>query len=768
MSIDTWYIAPDGADENPGTFERPFRSIARAQAGIHGCAARGRTPLTVYLREGTYYLDDTLQFTAADSGAPDAPIRYAAFENEQVTISGGARLSLAWQPYQGCILQARTPPGLTFDQLFVNGKRQHMARYPNYNATIFPLNGYAADAFSPERVKRWRDPAGGYIHAMHSKHWGGYHYRITGKHADGTVAYEGGWQNNRQMGMHPEHRFVENIFEELDAPGEWFHDEKTQTLYFYPPDDVNVDTAAFEIARLKHLVEYKGTPENPVRHIQLHGLTFRHAARTIMEPYEPLLRSDWSIYRGGAILFAGAEDCNISDCALDQVGGNAVFASGYNRRLGIRGTHIHGSGGSGICFVGLPDAVRSPLFERYEHQAYDDLDLGCGPKTDHYPDDCLVDDCLIHDVGVVEKQAAGVQVSMSRGITIRHCSIYDVSRAGINISEGTFGGHLIEFCDVFDTVRETDDHGSFNSWGRDRYWELAGDLAVDPAELMRRDCEKSIIRNSRWRCDHGWDVDLDDGSSNYEICNNLFLRGGLKLREGYCRYVHHNIAINCTLHPHVWFKNSRDVVTHNLWMAPYRPANMKHWDGEIDHNLFVSDFDRQAFVGQGCDAHSIAGDPQFVDPANGDYSFGADSPLRGHGMENVPMDRFGVCKPELKAMARTPDFPMPILEAAPADVISVTESWMGAEVAALTGEQFSAFGVKREDGGVHLVTVPLVSPAAQAGLQEDDLIQRVNGCPVRTVKDLRQAATRASGEGIRFRIVRSFTNHLIETEPMSV
>ena len=76
---------------------------------------------------------------------------------------------------------------------------------------------------------------------MHRAHWGGYHYRITGKQPDNTVTYEGGWQNNRQMGMHPEHRYVENIREELDAPGEWFHDARASTLYFYPPASFNRD-----------------------------------------------------------------------------------------------------------------------------------------------------------------------------------------------------------------------------------------------------------------------------------------------------------------------------------------------------------------------------------------------------------------------------------------------------------------------------------------------------------------------------------------------
>ena len=78
---------------------------------------------------------------------------------------------------------------------------------------------------------------GGFIHAQHKARWGGFHFLITGKDAAGNLTYEGGWQNNRKNSMHEEYRFVENIFEELDAPGEWFLDRKTSTLYYYPPKD---------------------------------------------------------------------------------------------------------------------------------------------------------------------------------------------------------------------------------------------------------------------------------------------------------------------------------------------------------------------------------------------------------------------------------------------------------------------------------------------------------------------------------------------------
>src|SRR3954471_12685181 len=114
---------------------------------------------------------------------------------------------------------------------------------------------------------------------------------------------------------------------------------------------------------------------------------------------------------------------------------------------------------------------------------------------------------------------------MSQDITVRHCSIYDVPRAGINISEGTWGGHRIEFNDVFDTVKETGDHGAFNSWGRDRYWhpnrETMNAIAAKNRDLVLLDSRRfTFLTMNRWRCDHGWDIDLDDGSSFYKIEGN--------------------------------------------------------------------------------------------------------------------------------------------------------------------------------------------------------------------------------------------------------
>lgn len=287
----------------------------------------GKEAVTIHVGDGIYYLPETLVLTPADSGSAEFPVVYHAVNEGRAVLSGGSELKLDWKPYRDGIFQATTPQGLEVDLLFINGKAQRMARYPNFDASkkTDAYQGYAADAFSKKRAAKWANPAGGFIHAMHSSRWGGYHYRITGKDAEGNVTYEGGWQNNRQMGMHKKFRMVENIFEELDAPGEWFHDHKTSTLYFMPEQGTDLAKAKVELVRLRHLVEFNGTQEKPVKHITLQGLTVRHAARAFMDCKEPLLRSDWTIYRGGTFLLTGTEDIDIRDCEFDQVGGNAIL-----------------------------------------------------------------------------------------------------------------------------------------------------------------------------------------------------------------------------------------------------------------------------------------------------------------------------------------------------------------------------------------------------------------------------------------------------------
>ena len=746
------YVAPKGNDAGQGTKKKPFNSISKAVAEARKIPGN----VDIYLTGGAYYLEQPLVFTSVDSRKESEKLTIKNFDNQKVIISGSKILNLKWKAKNG-IWQAKVTQDLIFDQLFVNGKLQRMARYPNFDQTAQYYGGTSADALSKERIELWKSPDGGYVHALHSSMWGDFHYRITGKNDKDELALEGGWQNNRRMPMHDKYRFVENIFEELDTINEWFYDKKTKTLYYYPPKSLDIKKAKFETPQIAHLFEFKGSETKPVKNIIIEGLGFTQTLRTFMENKEPLLRSDWTIYRGAAVFYDGAVNCSLKNCSLNDLGGNAIFFNNYNRNCEVSGCLISDIGASAFCFVGDPAAVRSPSFEYNQFVPLEQIDRTPGPKTNNYPADCKVFDNLMFDLGIVEKQSAGVELSMCQNITVSHNTIYDVPRAGINVSEGTWGGHIIEYNDVFNTVKESGDHGSFNSWGRDRYWhpnkKILDSIVENNYNLALADVVKPIvIQNNRMRCDHGWDIDLDDGSSNYIIRNNLCLNGGIKLREGVNRVVENNILINNTFHPHVWFKNSNDVFKHNIVTTAYQPIRIDVWGKETDYNVFPDLVSLKEAQHRGTDEHSIAGKLEFVNPQVGDFRVKDGSIAFTVGFKNFDMGSFGVVSPRLKAMAKK--VPLPFINLSDKDKKEEIVDFMGAKVKNLTtlGEQ-SATGMN-DIKGILVVEVTAGSNAAKF-LQANDVILSYNSRKTNNLNDLSEAQKSVIGDRIEVVIFRN-------------
>lgn len=244
-----------------------------------------------------------------------------------------------------------------------------------------------------------------------------------------------------------------------------------------------------------------------------------------------------------------------------------------------------------------------------------------------------------------------------------------------------------------------------------------------------------VLVNNRWRSDHGWAIDLDDGSSNYVVRNNLCLRGGIKNREGFGRVVENNILLDGGYDPHVWYSESGDIFRRNIVGTAYRPAHMPPppWGAQMDFNLvhvlgapdYMPAIQLQVLSGR--DEQSVVADAGFVDPAQGDYRVRDGSPALALGFVNFPMDRFGVQKPDLKALARVPILPRIGECATAAPVRDVTPLlWLGAEVRNIAdeGEQ-SAFGLPGVTGVIVLSVAP-GSALANLGLRKNDVILSVD------------------------------------------
>jgi len=725
--------------------ESAYTTIDVALGAIEDLRREGNlVPATIHIQQGEYRLSSPLKI-----GANHGSVQLIGEGSDNTILKGSIEAILEWEKYDQEIWQAKINGTNTIDQLFINGQKQILARYPNYDEDGGHWQGHAKDAIAPERVTSWKNPKGALVHAMHSGEWGGFHFVVDGVDENGDLILTGGHQNNRPSEMHGKYRMVENVFEELDSPGEWYLGEDS-ILYYWPSKGVDIESATVELVEQKHLIEIKGTEEEPAKDITIRGIGFEHTKRTINEAYEPLLRSDWTIYRGGALFLENTQHITIQECEFTNLGGNVIFVSNYNDQVAIRDNHIHDCGASAISFVGNPSAVRSPSFQYSEFVPLAEIDTIKGPKSDAYPRNSLVDNNLIYRIGRLEKQTAGVELAMAMNITISNNSIYEVPRAGINIGDGTWGGHIIEFNDVFSTVLESGDHGAFNSWGRDRFWhpnrETMDEIVASIPNMPTWDAiHTTVIRNNRFRCDHGWDIDLDDGSSNYHIYNNICLNGGLKFREGFNRTAENNILINNGFHPHVWFKNSNDVFRHNIVFTEHRDIRLQGWGKEVDQNFFPDEEALEKVQAKGVDANSIFGDPLFTDPNAGNFAPKAESKVFDIGFSSFEADNFGVKNKKLRALAKTPKIPK--LFFGVAGTGSTTYNWLGTELKNIVSmAERSASGLNKT-AGVIILRVDENSLAQKAGIKINDVILHCEGEEVNNISDLMRSYQKNNWHG---------------------
>jgi len=700
------YVSADGNDANSGSQHQPFASLEKAISATK--SLMGKEPVQIWVGEGTYYLSETLVLDESCSGTAESPVQISAVPGAQVFVKGSTLLSdLNWSEFNNGIWVADVDPELQADQLFVNGERQIRARFPNYDYQN-PLRGgkgyqrvtggtdkrydewfsYNPETFS---TKNWENPETGIVHAFQSHNWGNMQYAIKDIDRSNHKIWlaEGGWQLQRAYGIGGKGEkaswfYIENIFEELDVPGEWFLDTAAGKLYYFPATGVQLKNAVFEVPVLKDLIRMEGSSESPVEFVSIKGITFSQSRLTFMEKYEPLARGDWAIHRGGAVFMKNAENCTVENCSFEYVGGNGVFMSAYNRNNVVKNSRFVHTGESAVCMVGSPSAVRfyqtwddREILGKDWNEMRENMDLEPGPKSPDYPENCVVENCIMHDIGDFGKQVAGVFISMSHKISVSHNTIYDCPRAGICINDGTWGGHIIENCDIWETVRETGEHGPFNSWGRERQWLGGGGSSDDYInEYSKLDAiDVTTVRNNRIAnfrksvSAGNWTIDLDDGSSNYEIYNNLSLGSTIKLRDGMYRKVFNNITVSAVpLGWHVWPKQSFDEIYQNIFVIsgaipgkteaskqfarPIRMQKDSKWSNNYDYNLYwnvnfqespeiIQGMGLEEWQAQGYDAHAQIGDPLFINPEKGDYRVSANSPALKLGFKNFPMDEFG-------------------------------------------------------------------------------------------------------------------------------
>jgi len=145
--------------------------------------------------------------------------------------------------------------------------------------------------------------------------------------------------------------------------------------------------------------------------------------------------------------------------------------------------------------------------------------------------------------------------------SIKRNVMFNGPRALINFNDGFGGGAEISENLLHNACRESSDHGPFNSWDRQVFgWEKSDDGILNLIPMYNRIHHNFIIANYG----SGMAIDNDDGSSYYDIHDNVFYEGGGMKSDyaGHDKLYHHNLNVG------------HDVICGNYMF--YRPNHTDH------------------------------------------------------------------------------------------------------------------------------------------------------------------------------------------------
>ncbi len=541
------HITPDSSLVDAVRKAREMRRLGKA------------TEVTIHLAAGTYYLYEPLRLRPEDSGL--------TIVGNGAVISGGMPVN-SWKK-QGKLLVADVPDfngcPVDFRQLWVNGKKAVRARdvmdfeqmhrimtYDKKNHVLWiprkaveKLKAY----FSPltpspgERagVRSHLSPLEMVLHEM----WCTSNLRIKSMspqgdsvavrfhNPEGPIQFQHPWPSPMTPDTkHPSPFYLTNAKELLDEPGEWYYDIRDHKLYYMPhTSDLRPQTSALHatVPVLETLVEFIGTAERPVRHINIKGVTFSHttwmrpsekghvplqAGMYLTEAYKlrpqidrpnnhKLDNQGWLGRADAAVELRYTEDVNFTDCRFEHLGGSGLDYI----------THCKGGTVSHCTFTDI--AMNGYVCGSFSPEG---LETHLPYQPTNFREVCTgqtVEQSTFYDVTNEDWGCVAICAGYVSGITIDHNTIHDVSYTGISLGWG-WNRDLV-------CMKDNKVHANLIYNYAQHMYDCAGiyTLGNQPGTLITENVVRDIAKPSYVHDPvHWFYLYTDEGSSNITIKDN--------------------------------------------------------------------------------------------------------------------------------------------------------------------------------------------------------------------------------------------------------
>lgn len=649
-------VSPDGDDSNAGTLEAPLKTFEKAKELLKN--ADSDEAVTVWFREGSYFIGDTVEFTAEDR----SNVLYRSYPDEEVSFTG-AKPIFGWNETEINGVKAFVTnveinsDDDYFRSLFKDGKRLARSNYPKTG--VFKVSGepladesipgsHAPDFFThalafyadKNDIIDFNNPNDVDVRIMHF-----WRDDLLPIHSVNTETGRIQVTKPSAMRIRVEDNYVfENVKEALSLPGEWYLDRSEEKLYYIPQVGDTVENTVLYAGINDQLITLNGASGISFRGINFENTDWDHVDGThtgkAFDLSHPMYQTieygadhpqaafevpaainitasseiDFTDCRFENISYTAvkfdkaAADCKITSCLFNEIGANAVF--------------IHGD------FV-VPASTRN-------------ID---------------VTDCHIRRYGRIFNNAIGILLTHAIDCDLTNNEIHDGWYTGISVGwnwgYSANSTNNIKICDnlIYDIG---------NGWLSDM--GAIYTLGIQPETVI----SGNVIYNVG--CDEGrygyggWGIYLDEGSSGmlvennlvYDcssqtfhqhygkdnvIRNNIFAFGG----DGAFRITRNEEHNSLTLSNNILVTDNATMYALTTEKDWFVDDGNTYWDYKHGGNVYSGDSmglsDRKSMVimtARGYYNNALFADPLFKDPENRDFTLALNSPVLESGF--VPFE----------------------------------------------------------------------------------------------------------------------------------
>ena len=404
-----------------------------------------------------------------------------------------------------------------------------------------------------------------------------------------------------------------NVFEEIDAPGEWYLDRETGILYMYQPEN-------FADAEIM--------------------MSLSEATMVTMEDADYLTMRGFTLCgsRGNGVEVVG-DNNTIEACLIKNISGTGVRAIGYNNlissneitRTGIGGVYVEGGD-----FETLTSG-NNRVYNNHIHH-WGELDgvhgiqvRGVGQQIDHnemhdyidvainyYGNNHIIEYNLIYDVSLETSDGGAIYCGRSwtmYGNVIRYNCIYNVGDGSFSLPNGIYVDDGLSGQQVYGNILvNIPADGIKVGGGHDN--EVWGNIIINAkrplhgvGSLYQQNIDETLL--PEWENSF---KDTDAWKSAYPVMQQLFY----DTSKSDDPYFIANPARN-NVNGNICINNDG-----NIGVIDEQIANYSNWDGNA---VYKMDMLEQI----------------FVDPDNGDYSIKEDAPIYDiiPDFEEIPYDKIG-------------------------------------------------------------------------------------------------------------------------------